>query len=268
MADKTDLAFKKLVGKEYTSTAKEWYEEFSTKEFNLHSTDIWVETIPSTPPSIDTSIIKIYTSLVLKEDHTVSNHKAWLAEDPLGTRIGNFIPPRFGIGYAVRVYDGNDNEIPTTDDSHWFFDYTNGILVFDYNPAIYSWNTNYMKIKAYRYIGPTVADIATPGGILDASEINNDSTVSGSSVKDALETLASGSYIFDRMVFNQPLIVSSGVVNYSLPSLPIMETVQVFINGLLQEPGIGKDYTVSGNVITFLQALELDDIVLVHYIEK
>jgi len=110
--------------------------------------------------------------------------------------------------------------------------------------------------------------VQTKRETFDASEINNDSIVSGSSVKDALETLSNGSHIFDRMVFNHLLTVSDGVVNYTLPSAPITGTVQVFINGLLQEPGIGKDYIVSGSIITFLQELELDDIVLVHYIEK
>ena len=268
MADKTDLSFKKLIGKEYTTTAKAWYEEFSTKEFNLHATDIWLDDIPSTPPTIDTSVIKIYNTLTLIEDLTVNNHKAWLAEDPVGTRIGNFISPRYGQGYTVRVYDGNNNEIPTTDKSSWYFDYTNGILVFDYNPAIYGWNISSFKIKAYRYIGLTVKDMTTSSGALDASDINNDSTVSGSTVKDALNSLNNGNFIIDRTVFNQPLIVTSGVLVYTLPDLPIQETVQVFVNGLLQEPGIGKDYTVSGSNIVFNEPVETGDIVLASYIKQ
>jgi len=268
MVDKIDLSFKKLVGKEYTSTAKPWYEEFSTKEFNLHATDIWIDEIPPTPPTLDTSTIKIYNTLALVEDLSVNSHKAWLAEDPIGTRVGNFISPRYGQGYTVRVYDGSGDEIPTTDKSSWYFDYTNGILVFDYNPAIYGWDISGFRIKAYRYIGLTVHDMTTSSGALEASDIFNDSMISGSTVKDALNTLNNGDFLIDRMVFNQPLVVTSGVSIYTLPDLPIQETVQVFINGLLQEQGVGKDYTVVGNSIIFHEPVEVDDIVLASYIKQ
>lgn len=99
-----------------------------------------------------------------------------------------------------------------------------------------------------------------------ASEILNDSTVSGVSVKDALDFLSTGGFDVGRFVFNQPLTTISGNV-FSIPDTPASGTVQVFINGLLQEPGPGKDYLISGTVITFAGDIYPKDILLAHYIK-
>jgi len=264
MADKTDLSFKKIIGRQYTSTAKEWYEEFPTKPFNLNGVDIWMSIIPTTPPVSTTSGVEVYNTLTLQKDVSVNNEKCWLAENPISTRIGDFIPPRYGQGYTVRVYDGSNNEIFTTDGSGWFFDYTSGILTFDNDPGGYGWDDSAFKVKVYRYIGQTAADITT-SGTFNASDVNNDSTVSGVTVKDALETLSADSDM-SRFKYNQYLNTVSGTKIYSLPDSPVTNTVQIYVNGLLQEPGIGNDYTVSGQIITFTQNLELDDVLLASYI--
>jgi len=57
---------------------------------------------------------------------------------------------------------------------------------------------------------------------------------------------------------------------YTLDTLAIDASVQVYLNGMLQEEGTGKDYVVSEaggkTVITFVDDIELDDIVIVHSI--
>lgn len=267
MADKVDLSFKKIVGRQYTTTAKEWYEEFPTKPFNLNGGDIWIDDIPITPPVSTTSGVEVYNTLTLQKDVSVNNEKCWLAEVPVGTRIGDFIPPRYGQGYTVRVYDGSDVEILTTDGSGWFFDYTSGILTFDNDPGGYGHDDSAFKLKVYRYIGQTVDDLTISSGTLNASDINNDSTVSGTTVKDALETLDVSSVV-SRFKYNQYLSTVSGTQVFSLADSPVNDTVQVYVNGLIQEPGIGNDYMISGQVITFALALELDDILLASYIKQ
>lgn len=265
MADKIDLSFKKIVGRQYTSTAKEWYEEFPVKPFNLNAEDVWLGEIPNVPPSSGTTDIEVYDMLTLQKDVSVNYDKCWVTEHPIGTRIGNFIPPRYGQGYTVRVYDGSNDEVPTTDGSEWFFDYTTGILTFDNDPSDYGWDDSVFKIKVYRYIGETVADIVTGSGVLNASDVTNDSTVSGVTVKDALEEL-SDAVAVSKFKYNQHLITVSGTRIYSLPHIPVIDTVQVFVNGLLQEPGVGNDYIISGQLITFSQDLDLDDVLLASYI--
>jgi len=101
------------------------------------------------------------------------------------------------------------------------------------------------------------------GGL--ASQVLNDSSVPGLSVKDALEWLESNmaSAVYFKM--NQPLTLISGAL-YSLPDIPVDDTVEIYVNGLLIEPGVGKDYTISGSIITFNVTLEVDDILLASYI--
>jgi hypothetical protein len=265
MANATDLVFKKIVGRQYTTTAKSWYEEYPGVPFNLYSTDVWIDIIPSIPPTNSTAIVHVYNTLTLVEDATVSVQKSWLAEDPPGTRIGKFIPPRFGQGYTVRVFDADDDEIPTTDPVNWFFDYDFGILTFDNDPGSYGWNDSAFKVKTYRYVGETVEDIVISGsaGSRYASEIINDSTVSGSNVAEALDALA-GSLDTSKFKFNQYLSTVSGLQIYSLPDVPVFGTVQIFLNGLLQEPPV--DYTISGDIVTFAVPNDPSDILLSHYI--
>lgn len=101
-----------------------------------------------------------------------------------------------------------------------------------------------------------------------ASDIYNDSTVSGVTVKDALESLAAGGNLdVGRFVFNQALTFVSGNT-FSIPDTPASGTVQVYTNGLLQEPGVGKDYVISGNLITFDIAMDSGDILLASYIKE
>jgi len=56
---------------------------------------------------------------------------------------------------------------------------------------------------------------------------------------------------------------------FTLANTPLEDSERVYLNGLLQEPGSGKDYTIDGNKITFTTAPESGDVVLVSYlIEK
>lgn len=62
----------------------------------------------------------------------------------------------------------------------------------------------------------------------------------------------------------------SGAVNgsntaFTLANTPIAGSEEVFLNGLLQEPGAGNDYTISGATITYLAAPVTGDKVRVNY---
>lgn len=59
---------------------------------------------------------------------------------------------------------------------------------------------------------------------------------------------------------------SGTVIPFDLVSTPVVNSVQVFLNGLLQQEGSGKDYTLSTKTVTFTTAPEADDNLLVHYI--
>jgi hypothetical protein len=62
----------------------------------------------------------------------------------------------------------------------------------------------------------------------------------------------------------------SGAVNgsnasFALAAAPLSNTEEVFLNGLLQEPGAGNDYTLSGTTITMLSAPLTGDRIRVNY---
>ncbi len=73
--------------------------------------------------------------------------------------------------------------------------------------------------------------------------------------------------ISSNFIFNE---VPSGSVPgtvFTLANTPQVGTVQVFLNGLLQQPGSGKDYNIIGSTITFSKAVKTHNIILVHYIK-
>jgi len=161
MADKTDLVFKRVINREYTTTSKQWYEQDPGQPFILKSTDVWISEIPDTPPETDTSIVKGYRTanrLSLTKDITVNNNKAWVVKIS-GNRVGGFITPRFGAGYTASLFDGSNNQVFTSHSCGWFFDYENGILTFDTDPSTVGLNVSAFSLEVYSYTGETVADL-------------------------------------------------------------------------------------------------------------
>ena len=59
--------------------------------------------------------------------------------------------------------------------------------------------------------------------------------------------------------------VNGSNTTFTLANTPIANTEQVFLNGLLLEPGAGNDYTISTNTITFLTAPVTGDRLRVNY---
>jgi hypothetical protein len=47
------------------------------------------------------------------------------------------------------------------------------------------------------------------------------------------------------------IIVFSGSANYTMANVPVLGTEMVFLNGVLQHPLAGNDYTILGAAITF-----------------
>jgi hypothetical protein len=77
--------------------------------------------------------------------------------------------------------------------------------------------------------------------------------------------------IANYLVRQSPSGTPNGVLTtFTLPSTPVTDTEQVFVNGVLQNPGAGNDYTISGLTITFLSGAipQTNDIVRVTYIRN
>ena len=64
----------------------------------------------------------------------------------------------------------------------------------------------------------------------------------------------------------------SGTINgsnaeFSVAYTPVLNSEHVYLNGLLQEPGVGNDYTISGGTITFAVAPVSGDRIRVSYLK-
>jgi len=70
----------------------------------------------------------------------------------------------------------------------------------------------------------------------------------------------------DIQVENESANCNGVTVEFTLASTPITASVQVYLNGLLQESGSGKDYQASGTTVTFATAPATGDILIIHYI--
>jgi len=53
---------------------------------------------------------------------------------------------------------------------------------------------------------------------------------------------------------------------HTLSNTPVANSLQLFLNGILQQEGSGNDYELSGTTITFSTAPESGDIVIAHYV--
>ena len=69
-----------------------------------------------------------------------------------------------------------------------------------------------------------------------------------------------------NLVMNETVEPDTGSdVDYTLANTPVVDSVTVYLNGLLQQPGTGEDYIISGSTITFAEAVDASDIVLACY---
>lgn len=61
-------------------------------------------------------------------------------------------------------------------------------------------------------------------------------------------------------------LINGSNVTFVTLNTPVAGTVEVYLNGLLQAPGVGMDYTISGSTITFVKAPKNNNDVYVSYI--
>lgn len=116
-------------------------------------------------------------------------------------------------------------------------------------------------------------------GIVDATDSGSDKTlwsviataIAGSGIT-ATNGVLSADAVADNIVEGDIQVEDESAncngitVAFTLSSTPITNSVQVYLNGLLQQSGSGKDYTLAGTTVTFVTAPETNDILLIHYI--
>jgi len=71
----------------------------------------------------------------------------------------------------------------------------------------------------------------------------------------------------DFLYENESANANGSNVTFTLAETPVANSVQVFLNGMIQEEGSAKDYSISGTTITFAVAPSSGDIILIHYVQ-
>jgi len=118
-------------------------------------------------------------------------------------------------------------------------------------------------------------------GIVDATDNGSNKTlwsviataIAGSGLT-ATNGVLSADAVSDNLIEADVLLedesanTNGSSVAFTLSSTPITNSVQVFLNGLLQQVGSGKDYTLAGTTVTFATAPASDDILLIHYLRN
>lgn len=230
--DKEDRSFKTLINRRTTSSGKAWYEEFGDRTINVHSEEVWAESINSTPAqAVIDGIAELRTLFTLTEDVSVGSQQCYYAQES-GTRLKDWISDKYGTDYAIQLFQNTGSQIFPTDPSQWFFDYQTGILTFNASTAGFS---KPFKVTGYRYIGKK-------GGTGD---------VTGKEAYEFVDTTANGQHIFS--------LSAMPVNSYSVRMVP-QGGIELF-NSI--------DYTVAGQTITLLDGtpslFEIGDRILFKY---
>jgi len=167
---KIDRAWKLALDRALTSTAKEFYEEQYSTGRTVHADDIWKQAVDSDPAqAVNDSVAQLYQELVLEEDLSVAGKRAWIVKSG-GVRLQDWISPRFGQGYTIQLFDQDGNQVFTTNECNWVFDYKAGILILENSHA----TATGFKISGYRYIGDRGVGSGTQNlqDTYDAGDIN------------------------------------------------------------------------------------------------
>ena len=176
----TDISFKKLNSKRISSPDKSVFQEIGVRSLDIHNDDIKVDSIPTSPPVSDTSVVKVYSGIghTLVQDLTVTDGLTFfasifngsgeqaLANQTSGTgstgRLFNWIGDKYdalgtlpGTGYEVKLYDKDGVQITSTDSSNWYFDYSTGILIFGSSTTSSGTvaSRKPFSVAGYRYVG-------------------------------------------------------------------------------------------------------------------
>jgi len=151
----------------------------------------------------------------------------------------------FGVGLKRNVGDGNIAEIDLYELSD-----TAIAVSADSIPFIDATDNSSKK--------ESVADLVTAiagTGLTATNGVLSVNAISGDVILEA-----------DVLVENESANCNGITTDFTLASTPLASSVQVFLNGLLQEEGSGKDYTRSGTTVSFATAPATGDILIIHYI--
>jgi hypothetical protein len=84
------------------------------------------------------------------------------------------------------------------------------------------------------------------------------------------QEITTGTLTADTFIVNETPtgLINSINTDFQIANNPVEGTVEVHLNGLLQSPGTGMDYTISGRDIVFTKAPRTNMEILVSYAKE
>jgi hypothetical protein len=175
-AIQTDVSFKDVKRRAYTSTNAKFFEENIPRIRVTPSDSVITEAIPYPPPPATTSVVEVI-DIRATLDRGVPGNKVWVLKATWqgtwdsgsgnkGDILTRLIDPALGGPlYVAEVYagtSGSNARIPELDASDWSLDYDAGVLVFNSSNRSETGNSadDSIRVKCYRYIGETLATSA------------------------------------------------------------------------------------------------------------
>lgn len=126
--------------------------------------------------------------------------------------------------------------------------------------------TDVTVTSANGFAGTVATSTTTPAITISTSVTGllkgNGTAISAATV--GTDYLASSSFVTRETPTG---LVNGSNTTYTLANTPIAGTEHVYLNGILQEPAAGNDYTISGATITYLTAPVTGDKIRVTYIK-
>jgi len=113
------------------------------------------------------------------------------------------------------------------------------------------------------YNGSTWEKSDTTDAVASVAGRTGNVTLTSSDLSD-FGTAVSGKFVTRET----PTGATNGTnTSFVLANTPVVGSESVFLNGILQEPGAGNDYTISGSAITYLTAPVSGDKIRVSYVK-
>lgn len=263
---KSNIAYKRVLGKIHTSNEREAFNEPLSSKFLVAAQDIWSDAVPEIPggsyvsdlltldlePISGTDNTGKYSAYLLKLGDIVPTSLLGKKNRLTGSvfvpydRVGQVIPIYMGAGYQPRPYEGNDAVFPM-DASDWYIDNYSGVLTQETdNPSFMrDYTAANSKFECYIYIGKMITEAF--GGIGGGATYN----------------------FFDKqspVVLDEPggvvITAANGVSGdqdgqnriFTLQNNCDYNSEHVYMNGVLLQAT--KDYTLTDNIIEFSAAVE------------
>lgn len=216
--------------------------------------------------------------VLLTNQTTGSQNGVWL------TASGAWTRPVDWASAAVLPegqYSIVDNEGTTFKNTKWFCTNTGGVTV-DTTSATFSQDTSGTTYSAGTGLTLTGTVFSmTPGtsaqvpvtnsgatAVVNVS-ISGDVTLGSTGIATVNNTAGSGFLKYTNHVYNETPSgsVNSSNTSFGLANTPQNSSVALFVNGQLQEPGSGNDYTISGTTITMLYTPTTGDKLRAYYVK-